>query len=565
VKKRKRIGDMLVDAGLLSMEQVERAIEDKRRGSMKLGEFLVQQGIVKEEDIVSMLAAQLHIEQYVPDKFPIDVTLSALVPIEIAQKNQAAPLRRTAQFLMVALVDPTDINVLDAIEDAAGIEVEPVICTKAELEQLIGGLYGRTSMDGVLESLDQVEYGSDQNDTATEDIQVNSLLDMAEGAPVIRLVNWIISQAVNEGASDVHICPEKTYVQLRFRIDGKLKDIPAPPRSMFLHIISRIKILAQLDISVSRIPQDGRFTLKFGSKDINIRVSTIPTVNGENIVMRLLDMSAGIYTLGNLGMSESDRTQIEALITRPYGMILSTGPTGSGKTTSLYSILTTLNKPDVNIMTIEDPVEYRIEKVRQIQLNEKAGMTFASGLRAILRQDPDVIMVGEIRDTETASIAVQAALTGHIVLSTVHTNDSAGAITRLVDMGIEPLLIASVLLVAFAQRLLRKVCPDCAVSSIPSAESIEYWGFQNIKKPRVMNAAGCSLCKHTGYRGRTGIYEVLSIDEHIKDMILQHAPNHKIIQAAQESGKLKTLKQDAASKIIEEITTMEEAMSKVGF
>lgn len=565
MKKRQRIGDMLISAGVISQEQLQEAMSDPRRGDMKLGEFMVQQGIVKEESLVRVLAQQLHIEMYVPDKFPIDVTLAALVPIEIAQKHRAVPLRRTAQFLMVALLDPTDIHVLDTVEDAAGIEVEPVICTQAELEQLLGSVYGRSSMDGVLESLDQVEYASDEEDTATEDIQVNSLLDMAEGAPVIRLVNWIISQAVNEGASDVHICPEKTYVQLRFRIDGRLKEIPPPPRSMFLHIISRIKILAQLDISISRIPQDGRFTMKFGSKDINIRVSTIPTVNGENIVMRLLDMSAGIYTLDNLGMTETDRIQIEELIHRPYGMILSTGPTGSGKTTSLYSILTQLNKPDVNIMTVEDPVEYRIEKVRQVQLNEKAGMTFASGLRSILRQDPDVIMVGEIRDIETASIAVQAALTGHIMLSTVHTNDSAGAITRLMDMGIEPLLISSVLLVAFAQRLIRKVCPDCAVSTIPSAEAIEYWGFQNVKKPRVMMSSGCSLCKHTGYRGRTGIYEVLAISEHIKDMIIERSPTHRIIKYAQDSGKLKTLKQDAAAKIIDEQTTMEEAMSKVGF
>ena len=318
-----------------------------------------------------------------------------------------------------------------------------------------------------------------------------------------------------------------------------------------------------MDIAVSRIPQDGRFTVKMKNKDINIRAATLPSIYGENMVLRLLDTSNSIYSLERLGMNKRDRQKIESMISRPHGMILSTGPTGSGKSTSLYSILKKINQPDINIITVEDPVEYRIEKIRQVQLNRKAGMTFASGLRSILRQDPDVIMVGEIRDSETANIAVQAALTGHRVLSTLHTNDSAGAITRFVDMGVEPFLVASVMIVSFAQRLVRTVCPSCKASYEPSQEALKFWGLDNIENANYQQGQGCFSCMHTGYKGRTGVYEVLIIDDLVQDLILKRTSAHEIIRLVKEAGDFATLKENAAEIVVQGITSLEEAASAV--
>jgi len=386
---------------------------------------------------------------------------------------------------------------------------------------------------------------------------------MAQEAPVVRLVNSILAQAVREGASDIHISPEAKTVQLRFRIDGKLHEVPSPPRSMILPIISRLKILSNMDISVTRVPQDGRFTVRMENREINVRSSVIPTIHGENAVLRLLDMSSKVYTLEELGMSDQDRIKIETVVDRPYGMILSTGPTGSGKTTSLYAILQRVNQPDINIITLEDPVEYRVEKIRQTQLNRKAGMTFASGLRSILRQDPDVIMVGEIRDAETAGIATQAALTGHRVLSTVHTNDAAGAITRLIDMGIEPFLVSSVLLVSFAQRLVRTICPYCRERYQPPRVALEAWGLDNLENPNFQRGTGCPQCLNTGYRGRTGIFEILVIDDEIQEMVIQNSTAQEITRYARNAGKLSTLKDDAMDKVARGVTTLEEAASTV--
>jgi type IV pilus assembly protein PilB len=379
----------------------------------------------------------------------------------------------------------------------------------------------------------------------------------------VRLVNSILSQAVRDGASDIHISPEQARVSVRFRIDGKLHEVPAPPKSMILPIVSRFKILAGMDIATTRIPQDGRFTVKMENKEINIRASAIPTIYGENLVLRLLDMGSGHYTLDRLGMSDDDMEKIEIAIHKPYGMILSTGPTGSGKSTSLYAILKTINKPDINIITLEDPVEYRVERIRQIQLNRKAGMTFASGLRSILRQDPDVIMVGEIRDSETAAIGVQAAMTGHRVLSTIHTNDAAGAVTRLIDMGIEPFLVSSVLLVAFAQRLVRTVCPYCKESYQPPERALKQFGLTELEGANFQRGKGCFNCMNTGYKGRIGVFEILLIDDIVQDMIIRKQPAQEITRAVQQMGRLRTLKEDAALKVFEGMTTLEEAASAV--
>jgi len=558
---------MLKESGLLTEEQLKQAVIGHKKSNMKLGEFLVREGIVSGAQIVDVVAEQLKIKKYSPDSYPVDMELSKVIPLDIAQKYRVAPLQKSRFLLTIAMTDPMDINALDAIEVLTNIEVEPVICTDQQLNHLIGTLYGTyAGIGGVLEDIEEMQYetgDSAEKAVLTEDVEVGSLQDMAEEAPVIRLVNSILSQAIREGASDVHFCPEKDYVQLRFRVDGKLHDVPAPPKSMILPIVSRIKVLANMDIALSRVPQDGRFTVKMENKEINIRASTIPTIYGENIVLRLLDTSSGIYSLEGLGMSARNIKKVQAMINKPYGMILSTGPTGSGKTTTLYSILKEINHPDVNIITLEDPVEYRLQKIRQVQLNRKAGMTFASGLRSIMRQDPDVIMVGEIRDPETATIAVQAALTGHRVLSTVHTNDAAGAITRFIDMGIQPFLVSSVMLVSIAQRLIRKVCPYCKKPYDPPQEALEYWGLENTGDANFVRGQGCFNCMDTGYKGRTGIYEVLIINEMVQDMILKRKSAQEITSAARESGILTTLKQDAADKAFRGITTLEEAASAI--
>lgn len=567
MRDKKKLGQMLIEAGLLTEFQLNQAVLSQRKSRMRLGQVLIREGVVSESQIVDLISRQLRIENYDTLRYPLDVTLAGVLPAETAQKYQMVPIRCENRLLTVAMTDPLDIEALDVIEDGTGMEAEAVICTEQEFNQIMSSLYGTYSGIGdVLEDMEEMQYDTESAGEAKvsmEDVEVSSLQDMAEEAPVVRLVNSILSQAVREGASDVHISPEKDFVQVRFRVDGKLHNVPAPPKSMLLHIISRLKILANMDIATSRIPQDGRFTVKLNNKEINIRASTIPTIYGENLVLRLLDTSAGIHTLETLGMADVDRRKIETVMFKPYGMILSTGPTGSGKSTSLYSILKKINQPDINILTVEDPVEYRIEKIRQVQLNRKAGMTFASGLRSILRQDPDVIMVGEIRDRETANIAVQAALTGHRVLSTVHTNDAAGAITRFVDMGIESFLVASVMLVSFAQRLVRRVCPNCSEPYRPTAEALSFWGLTPPEDARFLRGRGCFHCQDTGYRGRIGIYEILLIDDALRDMIVKNRASHEISRSAHEAGHLRLLREDAFEKVVRGITTMEEAASAV--
>jgi len=567
LKRKKRLGEMLIEEGLITEDQLKEALVEHKRAGLKLGEYLIQKGVVRESQIIDMLSRQLKIEKYDPSKYPVDNSLANILPYSIAQKYNVAPIKKKGFLLKVATVDPMDIEALDTIETHTNLEVEPVICSQRELTQIMTAIYGLTTgLMSVIGGMEDLQYRGAEEETEKEDIrdlEVTSLHDLAKDPPVVRLVNSIISQAIREGASDVHIGPEKNYVQVRFRIDGKLHDMPAPPKAMLLPLISRIKILAQMDIANTRVPQDGRFTVRMDGKEINVRASTIPTIYGEHLVLRLLDMSSGIYSLEELGMSEEDQKKLKDAIKKPYGMILSTGPTGSGKSTSLYAILQNLNSPDINIITVEDPVEYRIDKIKQVQLNRKAGMTFASALRSILRQDPDVIMVGEIRDAETASIAVQAALTGHRVLSTMHTNDAAGAITRLINMEIEPFLVSSVLLVSFAQRLVRKICPNCIETYIPSEQVLKNWGIPDYVGMEFKRGKGCPQCMNTGYRGRTGIFEVLVNDEMIQQMILERRSSQEITRVAVDAGKLRTLKEDALSKVLKGITTFEEAASAV--
>jgi type IV pilus assembly protein PilB len=561
--KKPKLGKMLVDAGLLTQAQIDLAINREDARGMRLGEYLCSRGLVREDQLVDLLSRQLNVPRYVPEKYPISIELATLLPIEVAQRHSVVPLSREGSSLNLGMSDPTDINAFDTVEQMTQLEVVPVLCTDREINQLTNSMYGSfAGLGSVLQGNIETTGGkAEEIGNEVEEMDVGQLMNMAEGAPAVRMVSWIVAQAVREGARDIHISPEADYIQLRFRIDGKLREVPAPPKGLHLSIVSRIKILSQLDISVSRIPQDGRFTVMLDNREINVRVSTIPTTHGENLVLRLLDMSASTYSLHDLGMGEGELKRIEVAIQRPYGMILSTGPTGSGKSTSLYAVLKELSRPDINIITVEDPVEYRIPKIRQVQLNTRAGMTFASGLRAILRQDPDIIMVGEIRDAETAHVATQAALTGHRVLSTVHTNDAAGAITRLIDMGVEPFLVSSVLLVCLAQRLVRRVCEVCAVTYTPSPEALDYWKLPLDGGLVLKKAVGCSRCQHTGYRGRTGIFEVLVVDDEIREMIARRVTTLEINRAAMAGGAWRTLKDAAAEKMRLGITSAEEAMA----
>ena len=562
-----RLGEMLISAGLLSEEQLQFALSEHKKSGLKLGEYLIRESMVKESQVIDLISRQLKIKKYKPEDYPLDMGLARYFSADDAMKYKAVPLLARHNLLMVAMVDPMDIHALDSIEIISNMEVEPVVCSEQDVNQLIGGLYGvRSGMDGLMENISDMEVEGDSGDPTSQsitDVAVTSLEDMAAEAPVIRLVNSILSQAVREKVSDIHISPEKNYVQIRYRIDGVLQEIPSPPKSMHLPVISRLKILGNMDIANTRIPQDGRFTINMEGKEINVRVSTLPTIYGENMVLRLLDMSSGGHTLDDLGMIDGDREKIDRILQKPYGMILSVGPTGSGKSTSLYAMLRLLNKPDINIITLEDPVEYRVANIRQVQLNTKAGMTFASGLRSMLRQDPDVIMVGEIRDHETANIAMQAALTGHRLLSTVHTNDAAGAITRFVDMGVEPFLVSTVLLASIAQRLVRKVCPHCKESYQPDTALLEFWGLQDVKDATFQRGKGCYQCNNSGFKGRTGVYEILINDDQVQEMILHRASSQEITRALRENGKLRTLKEDATTKVLQGITTLEEATRAV--
>ena len=559
---RKKIGEILIEEGVLSAKELQQALKEKPQ-NQKLGEYLVKSGLVREEELVRALSRQLNIPFFVPERYSLDPSLQKILPYEIASRNRVVPLALKDRILVLGMEDPLDLEAVDEVEIYTNKEVDPVVCSPSQIDQLLNTLYGtEQDLTKVIDEIDKLEvFSGDETDIEGE-LDISNLAGLAEEAPVIKLVNSILSQAVKENASDVHISPERDRIQVRFRIDGILYERPAPPKKMFLAIASRIKILANLDIANTRIPQDGRFTIRLENKEINVRVSILPTIYGENVVLRLLDMSRRMYTLEQLGFDERNRKIIEEVIKSPYGMILATGPTGSGKSTTLYTILNMINTPEINIITLEDPVEYRMKNVRQVQLNRKAGMTFASGLRSILRQDPDVVMVGEIRDRETAEIAVQAALTGHKLLSTVHTNDAASAITRLCDMGIEPFLVASTLLVSIAQRLVRRICPYCEEEYSPDPKLLQFLGLEkdDIKYKR---GKGCAQCHFTGFIGRMGVYEILKNDEQVQELTMQNVSSKRIIRELVDAGKLRTLKDDVLDKVKQGLTTPEEAIKVI--
>ncbi|MDF1615451.1 GspE/PulE family protein [Desulfurivibrio dismutans] len=563
LKTRKKLGDMLVDSGLLTAEQLQQVLSGQKSSDMRLGDYLIQQQIVPEESIIWVLSEQLHIGRYDHEKNQVTPEAAKILPRDMAMKYKVAPLAKDAFVVRIAMVDPLDIAALDAVEGHTGLEVEPLICSQSEFPLLINGIYGfHSAVSDVLRDVEsEVEIGKEEEESDATALGV--LQDIAGAAPVIRLVNSILRQAVQEGASDIHISPEKNRAQVRLRIDGKLHEIPPPPRNLIPGIISRIKVLASMDIANVRIPQDGRFNIKVDNKEINIRASTLPTIYGENLVLRLLFVSSGPLTIDNLGLSGEDHRKIMRMIRQPYGLILSVGPTGSGKSSSLCAFLMEIMSPEINIVTLEDPVEYRLDGVRQVQLNRRAGMTFASGLRSILRQDPDVVLVGETRDAETAQITTQAALTGHLVFTTLHTNDAVSTISRLQNMGIEPFLLASSLVGIIAQRLVRRLCPQCAEPYQPASEILEFWGLADRAGAQFKKPVGCSLCMNSGYRGRVGIYEIMSVDGEVQEMILNHQSNAEIVSHLRGQGKLVLLKEAAANKIADGVTSFDEAARTV--
>lgn len=550
-----RLGEQLVLKGILTEEALENALSAAKAANMKLGEYLTSHGIVPEEDILKALSEQLNFPLYNPDEFPLDPHLKDLVPQDVARENRLVPLTFEEGVLYCALLDPNNFRALDTVEETCRCQMEPVLCTKADFVRLFSAVYGEYS--AFSEMLGEIDADTAPDaGRADEEVITNNAVD---DVPVIRLVNLILSEGVKVGASDIHINPEKTTVNVRYRVEGMLRKASEVPLKLAPSVVSRIKIMGNMDISETRLPQDGRFTIKVEGHEINVRVSSIPTTYGENVVMRLLDMSAQrIYELPKLGMGPEDYKLVTQAAHKPYGMILSTGPTGSGKSSSLYAIIKLVNRDEVNIMTLEDPVEYRMAGVRQVQLNVKAGMTFSSGLRAILRQDPDILMVGEIRDRETAHIAVQAALTGHLVLSTLHTNDALSAVNRLVDMGVEPYLVASVLLCSFAQRLVRCVCPHCREQYQPSIGLLHVFGLTPEDGP-FFHGKGCPRCGGTGYMGRTAIFEVFPMLDELQEMVTAGKSKQEIYRRARELG-IRTMADDAAKKIRAGITTAEEAI-----
>ncbi len=560
-RQRKRLGDMLVEAGLLTEEELLAALRGQRDTGLPLGDYLIQQNIVSEEQVIDLLSEQLQIKKFEDGKFEITPSLSRLIANDISSKYKIIPLAKDNFVMTVATPDPMNVEALDFVEQYCDMEVDPLICSNHQFQLLSNGIYGISS--DIDDILGDIETATDGDTEHTGPNQSRNLRDAADDAPVVRLANSIIRQAIAEKASDIHISPEQDCVQVRMRIDGDLDEIPSPPKSTLIGIISRIKILANMDITNTRVPQDGRFTIRLDEQEISIRVSTIPTIYGENLVMRLLFVSAGSIPLEELGLFDDDLKALLQLAGRPYGMILSAGPTGSGKSSTLYALLRKIITPKINVITLEDPIEYRMAGARQVQLNTKAGMTFASGLRSVLRQDPDVIMVGEIRDGETADIATQAALTGHLVLSSLHTNDSASAIARLSNMGIEQFLISASLLGVCAQRLLKKNCRHCLEDYQPSAAVKHYWGLTESSGDNFKKSRGCTYCMQSGYKGRTGIYEILTVDDRVREMIIANVPAAEMSRQLYKARKLRLLRDLALRRVREGLTTFTEAAKTV--
>lgn len=552
MSKKKRLGDLLIDCGLITKEQLATALGEQKRTNKKLGRILLDQGYVTEQDLYHVLEMQFSIPYFDLNSNYIDPMVPKLISQKLAEYHNLVPVLLKNDLLFVAMSDPLDVLAIDDITMATGYEVKPLISNEQDINKAILKYY---------DSTDNIQAAAKEfvEKSLTVDTDVYEETEDVANSPIVRLVNSIILTSARRKASDIHIEPYEEFTRVRIRIDGALVELMRPEKRAHSGIVTRIKIMANLNISERRIPQDGRIETVVDGMPIDMRVSLLPTVYGEKIVIRLLDRKGALLTKEQLGFSQHNLERLNKVLKIPEGIILMTGPTGSGKTTTLYTILKEYNTVDKNIITVEDPVEYRLEGINQVQVNTKAGLTFASGLRSILRQDPDIVMVGEMRDTETAQIAVRAAITGHVVLSTLHTNDTASTLARLVDMGVEAFLVATAVKGIIAQRLVRKVCKRCAESYPASDEDRAILGIPEGYKASLVRGKGCNACNNTGYSGRCGIHEVLIVDEKMQELILRGGTVDDIRAAAIASG-MKTLNESCIDLVRKGLTTVDEVV-----
>ncbi len=559
-----KIGHLLVTNKIITEEQLVNAIELQKKDGGRIGSSLVKLGFITDDRLVQFLSKQYGVPAVNLSSEQIDPSVVKFIPHEVASKYQIFPVSKNGASLTLAMADPSNVFAIDDIKFMTGYNVKPVVASESAIKEVISRYYEQQSdaLQTVMDSItDFQDGGLDLIQEREEDVDVSELKTAVEEAPVVKLVNLILGEAIMRGASDIHFEPYEKSLRVRYRIDGVLYDVMQPPVKMKAALSSRIKIMSELDISERRLPQDGRIKLKIKDKSVDLRVSTLPTLFGEKIVMRILDKSSLTLELTKLGFEEQSLRDFNDSICSPYGMVLVTGPTGSGKTTTLYSALSTVNKIDVNIMTAEDPVEYNLLGINQVHVREEIGLTFAAALRSFLRQDPDIIMVGEIRDFETAEIAVKAALTGHLVLSTIHTNDAPSTVSRLLNMGIEPFLVSASVLLILAQRLSRKVCQQCKFEEdVPESVLLDL-GFSKdeINTFKCFKGKGCSACSGTGYKGRIALYEVMPVKEEIKELILKGASTSEIKRTAVKLG-MKTLRMSGLTKIKEGLTSIEEVL-----
>jgi type IV pilus assembly protein PilB len=559
--QQENIGLKLLEARLISPDALQKAQQQVKTGGGNVTAALIKLGALSEEDLAKFLSELYSVPAADLGNFQPEPSVVKLIPGDVANKFQVVPLSRTGRRLVVVMANPANIFAIDDIKFITGCEVQPMVASESAIKKAIDKAYdSAASFENVMKGMeDEIEVIEDQIDDAPD----VTLLGEAEQAPVVKLVNSLISDAVRKGASDIHIEPYERTLRVRFRIDGTLYEMMSPPFRMKAAIISRLKIMAELDIAERRVPQDGRIKLRLLGRTIDLRVSSLPTIFGEKVVMRILDKGNLNIDLNKLGFQEQALVDFTRAISQPYGMVLVTGPTGSGKTTTLYSALSKINMPEVNIMTAEDPVEYNLDGINQVLIHEEVGLTFAAALKAFLRQDPNIIMVGEIRDIDTGSIATKAALTGHLVLSTLHTNDAPSTVNRMIDMGIEPFLVASSTNLIMAQRLLRRVCNACKTDVKLHVEVLRELGIseEEARKTTFKEGKGCVECNNTGYRGRLGVYEVMPVTSKIRDLILDRASTSAIKKQAVEEGML-TLRVDGLMKLKNGITTAEEVLKE---
>lgn len=561
----KRIGDILIEQGLINPQQLKEALDSQKNGNNKrLGEIFVEAGIITKEELYEVLQFVYETEYVDLSNYVIDPEVISLIPEKIALQFKLIPISKSDDELVIAMANPLDVYAIDFVRSHTKIKkIKSLLAPEEDVLSTINSYYELGEYDDIIEKLGtEIVFKEDEEEEDSKKLEA-----ISREAPIVQLVNMLIVQGVKDRASDIHIEPNEKGLLIRFRIDGMLHDVRALPNTIKSAIVSRIKILAKMDIAERRLPQDGRFQVKFGTREVDLRVSTIPTVLGEKVVLRLLDKSKGLIKLEQLGFISEQLEEFQSIISKSYGIILITGPTGSGKTTTLYAALNEVSSKDKNIITVEDPVEYKLARINQIQIKPKINLTFANTLRSILRQDPDIIMVGEIRDAETAQIAVQAALTGHLVFSTLHTNDAVSALTRLIDMDVETFLISSSVIGVIAQRLVRVICEKCKEEYTPgkdvlSALNIETNSKDN-DKVKLYRGTGCSFCNNTGYYGRTSIYELIVLDEEIRALIISKASSNIIKDAAIKKG-MKALKDSGLEKALQGITTIEEVLRVAG-